>query len=228
MGFGKKDKRDQHHKKPHKGAKTPGHFGGKHGQVAQVREEIKGQGEVKTQVVEERFNLTVPYGLKNQIKRVFVKRNRAQDIVLGMPLSEYIRNQVLVVVFRNPQGGISGLPVTLAKKHKLQKLGFTHVTIESVPENHLDHLARPIPGDYDERHMVIRFWKPKAGHRKDGDKGGELVHEEYDELSVLEWLYENFLLDLYELPHLVSYDLLPKRDQERYAENAIVAQSQIL
>jgi hypothetical protein len=152
-----------------------------------------------------------------------VKVNRVDDRV-G---SGRIGGRILVMTFHESQGGIRGLPVSRAEERKLQKLGFTHVTIAWIPPDVRDDAAGPRPtGSYDERAFRIAWWKPRGGHQHAGEKGGEVVHEVHDELSVLQWIYENDLLALYEVPHLVGQDLLPKRDDDREAENGIAAQAQ--
>jgi len=221
-----KDPRDRRrHQRQHPGGRALGVVAGVHGTVAAVREERDGQGEVRAVVTEDRYDLTVPSALKERVRSLFVKVNRVDD----RRGSGRVGGCILVVTFREPQGGIRGLPVSNAQAGKLRRLGFTHVTIQAIPEASREAAAGPRPAcPYDERAFHIAWFKPRGGHQHAGEKGGEVVHETYDELSVLEWVYENDLLALYDVPHLVGQGLLPKRDDDREAENGIAAQAQAL
>lgn len=219
-----KDPRDRRRfQRQHPGGRAPGTVAGVHGTVAAVREERDDRGEVRAVIAEDRYDLAVPAELKPRVRSLFVKVNRVDDRTGGNRQG----GRVLVVTFHEPQGGIHGLPVSNAQAGKLRKLGFTHVVIQWIPPEARDEAAGPrLDGPYDERTFRIAWFKPRGGHQHAGEKGGEIVHEAHDELSVLQWIYENALLALYEVPHLVSQGLLPKRDDDREAENGIAAQAQ--
>lgn len=221
-----KDPRDRRRfQRQHPGGKASGTVAGVHGTVAAVREERDDRGEVRAVIVEDRYDLAVPAELKVRVRSLFVKVNRVDDRTGGNRQG----GRVLVVTFHEAQGGIHGLPVSNAQAGKLRKLSFTHATIQWIPPDARDAAAGERPeGPYDERAFRIAWFKPRGGHQHAGEKGGEVVHEVRDELSVLEWIYENDLLALYEVPHLVSQGLLPKRDEDREAENGIAAQAQAL
>ncbi|MDO8621933.1 MAG: hypothetical protein Q7R80_01765 [bacterium] len=223
-----KDPRDhRRHQRQQPGGRALGVVAGMHGTVAAVREERDGRGEVRAVVTEERYELTVPPALKERVRSLFVKVNRVDD----RRGSGRVGGRILVVTFHEPQGGIRGLPTSRAEERKLQKLGFTHVAIQWIPEASREEAAGTRvfgSSSYDERAFRIAWFKPRGGHQHAGEKGGEVVHEVYDELSVLQWIYENDLLALYDVPHLIGQGLLPKRDDDREAENGIAAQAQAL
>lgn len=223
-----KDPRDhRRYQRQHPGGRALGVVAGVHGTVAAVREERDDRGEVSAVVTEDRYDLAVPASLKDRMRSIFVKVNRVDD----RRGSGRIGGRILVVTFHESQGGIRGLPVSNAQTGKLRKLGFTHVAIQAIPEASREAAAgtREFGSpSYDERAFRIAWFKPRGGHQHAGEKGGEVVHEIHDELSVLEWVYENDLLALYEVPHLVGQGILPKRDDDREAENGIAAQAQAL
>lgn len=197
-----KDPRDaRRHKLQHPGGKAPGIVAGVRGAVAAVREERDGRGEVRVVVTEDRYDLPVPSALRDRVRSLFVKVNRVED----RQGSGRRGGRMLVVTFHEPQGGIRGLPVSNAQDGKLRKLGFTHVVIQWIPPEARDEAAGAHPaGPYDERAFRIAWFKPRGGHQHADEKGGEVVHEVHDELSALQWIYENDLLALYDVPHLVG------------------------
>lgn len=182
-------------------------------------------------VREERHNVAVPNALKGEVHHLFVKCNISFTLADETIVDEKVLGQLLVIAFHKSAKtarGITGLPVSKAAERKLRKEGFTHVTIHALPREHRDEVA----GDrgvnlYDERRFGISFYKPKAGHRDTDARGGELVEERYDELSVLQWLYENGLEPLFQVRALSGNGLLPMTDEERERKNAIAAQAQM-
>lgn len=131
----------------------------------------------------------------------------------------------LVITFRDPQQGIHGMPATPATTRKLAKASFTVAVIQRVPEGARDALAGPRTGPYDERGFRLTCCTPKDGHRQRGQQRDDTVYDVVDELQVLQFLYEYDLTALYEVPHLATCGFLPKRDEDRAYENAIVAQA---
>lgn len=213
-----KDPRDVRRKKTARpGGSAHGVIAGTRGTIDAVREEKDRAGTVRKTITEERYNLDVPQALRNRVRSVFVKQNRIET-----PGSDTVRGgRVLVITFREPQNGITGLPVSTAEERRLRKLAFVHVTIEFLPLEIRDAAAGPYLGGYDERAFRITWWKPRSGHRHEHEKGGEVVHGICDELSVLAWLSENDLGTLYEIPRAVKDRLLPMRDEDRDRENAL-------
>jgi hypothetical protein len=148
---------------------------------------------------------------------VFVKMNtrfpiEAEMVGVGIP-----QCRSLVVV--KEDGKITGLPLPKAKLKKLH-VGFRHFVIKYDPDqdrewnnNHLSDGR-----EYDEAGFWIGWYKAKGGHRHQDEKGGELVAEFQDELSVLQYLYENGLEALYELDTLTEWGFLPMNDDRRFEE----------
>ncbi|MFA5130344.1 MAG: hypothetical protein WC477_05535 [Patescibacteria group bacterium] len=202
------------------------------GSIGQKPDKIETRQETKADrvvaiVAESRIDLTVPNPLKERLKAVFVKTN-TETKVYGETVGETMtRSRVIVLVFKKPQNGISGLPVTPAESRKLRKDGFTHLVITSFPEGARDHTDWKI-GRYDESGWWVGFYKPKGGHAHDGEKGGEIVRDFNSELFILQFLYENDLLALYEVPLIASWGFLPKTDDARENENAAAAAIQTM
>lgn len=195
----------------------------------ETREEMKGDNVVAI-IVESRVDLTVPAALKDRLKAVFVKANTEVTIYNQAVDQSKLRSRVLVLVFKTPQNGITGLPVTPAEGRKLRKEGYTHVVITSVPEGarQREQFNALMEGRYDESGWWAGFYKPKGGHCHGNEKGGELVRDFQSELCVLQYLYENDLLALYEVPLLTSWGFLPKTDEAREQENAATAAIQLM
>jgi|GEM_PF-2547078 len=195
-------------------------FGGIKGSVAHLREQTSPKGHLVGIVCEERFDLKPPYGLGTKIKEIFVKHNSILDVQGTTLTSEGWRpgGTVLVIVFRDMQT-IMGLPVTEGRVRKYRKMAYTHVAINRMPKSQQSS---------EENDWAIAFYRHKAGRIRDNEKSGELALEVQDELSVLQWLFENGLEELTEISTVQSWKLLPKTDSQREAENAIAAQAQTL
>ncbi|MFZ6014795.1 MAG: hypothetical protein ACOYUZ_00350 [Patescibacteria group bacterium] len=217
----------RHHGRPGMPHPVSKQLDGIKGSVTAVREEKDPRGNVHNLVLEERFNVPIPNAVKDRVQSLFVKRNSTADAERKSRVIN-VRSHLLVITFREPQI-ITGLPVSPAKARKLAKMSFTHVTIERLPEEASNKMhGHHDIGEYDERSYRIVWWKPKAGHRRGAEKGGEAVYELCDELAVLQWLYENGLAGLYGHRVLTSWKLLPLRDEDREHENAITAQMQMV
>ncbi len=212
-----KDRRDRHPHDHRPGARAVANIGGIHGIVAAVREERGRGGVVRSIITEERFNIPMPPAIDDRVRGIFVKVN--WERAPHEPTPGRCRSRVLVIAFRNPQGGIVGLPVRRAEANKLRKCGYTHVTITWLAEDARDAAAGQRPRGYDERAFRIAWYKPRGGHWQEGEKGGEIVHAVHDELSVLEWLTRHNLLALYDIPELRVQGFLPLRDEDRSAAN---------
>ncbi|MFA5186184.1 MAG: hypothetical protein WC551_06870 [Patescibacteria group bacterium] len=195
----------------------------------ETREEFR-NGKLAAIVAESRVDVTVPTALKDRVKEVFIKANTAVELQGDIIVDTRLRSRVLVVVFKQVQNGIRGLPVTPAEGRKLRKEGFTHVVITSVPEGARERETAEAleAGRYDESGWWMGFYKPKGGHVHSHEKGGELVREFRSELFVLQYLYENDLADLFGVQLLTSWGFLPKTDDMREAENTAAAQLQLL
>lgn len=206
-----------------------GSHGQKPGEI-ETREETE-KGRLKAIVAESRIDLPIPTGLKAKgIKSVFAKINTATEIIGESTGITTVRSRALVVAFAQPQNGIAGLPVTRAQARKLRTNGFNHLVITSVPKaaREREQWEALANGRYDESGWWIGFYKPKGGHHHRDEKGGELVQDFQSELFVLQYLYENGLTGLYEVPLIASWNLLPKRDDDREEENAATAAIQMV
>ncbi len=196
----------------------------------ETREEMRG-GNIVSIIAESRVDIPVPAALKDRgVKEVFTKTNSAVELQGESITAEGFRSRTLVVVFKQPQNGIRGLPVSPAEGRKLRKQGFTHLVITSVPQGarQREGLDALMQGRYDESGWWLGFYKPTGGHRHEGQKGGELVCDFQSELFVLQYLCENGLWSLYEVPLIASWKFLPKTDEQREEENAAAEQIQAL
>ncbi len=195
----------------------------------ETHEEFR-NGKLAAIVAESRVDVTVPTALKDRVKEVFIKANTAVELQGDIIVDTRLRSRVLVMVFKQVQNGIRGLPVTPAEGRKLRKEGFTHVVITSVPEGARERETAETleAGRYDESGWWMGFYKPKGGHVHSHEKGGELVREFRSELFVLQYLYENDLAELFGVQLLTSWGFLPKTDDMREAENTAAAQLQLL
>ncbi|WKZ28638.1 MAG: hypothetical protein QY323_03805 [Patescibacteria group bacterium] len=193
--------------------------------------EVTEKGRIVRFVREERYNVPVPHGLKGEVRNLFIKRNSAFELDLhGKIYDERALGRVLVIVPHKDAKiarGIVGIPGTNAETKRLRKLGFSHLTIGWIPPDRREEAAGKRPEGYDERAFALNFYHPKSGGRHAGEKDGELVHEIIDELSVLEWIDENGLAELYTSKPLLANGFLPKTDEQRAEENAIAAKTQI-
>lgn len=187
-----------------------------------TREERNGKREVTTVVAETRTDVPIPAALKDLVKSLFTKEN-ATARIRDHQVVELGHSRTLVVVFKKPQNGIRGLPVRKAEAGKLRKLGYTHAVIQALPE-----AAKLEVEEYGEGGWRLEFYKPKGGHRKSDERGGELVHDTQDELSVLQFLFESDLRALYECPLLTSWKTLPMTDDERERQNGVANMVQAL
>lgn len=228
MGLGgQKDRRDQRRiKRRKKGNRSRGGPIGKNGLVTNVQSRHDEETGVTTTRTEERFQVAIPHPLRRRLKSIFVKRNSEMRSNERWDFDKHVRSMLLVIVFKRPVNGIENVLVNPAKERKLRKMGFTHVVIKQIPLLARDKVGGEwIPG-YDERAYEMTFFKPRGGHRKKGDKGGESVYTICDELSVLQWLHENGLESLYTVEYLTSWGFLPKRDEDRHKYNGMCAKAQ--
>jgi len=188
--------------------------------IENAREEMKG-GQIAAIVVETRLDLTFPSALKARgVTGVFIKLNIRHIIESEMIVQSVPAGRSLVVVYGD--GKITGLPLTKAQAKKLHK-GYRHFVIRYEPDEMRKmrnaHLGPE--SSFDEEGFWIGWYTPKGGHRHADEKGGELVAEFRSELFVLQFLYENSLVALYEIEPLVEWGFLPvndrRRDDEEYA-----------
>ena len=159
---------------------------------------------------------------KNGVTSLFVNRNT--DIGIDAHYRTVL-SHVLTIVFRGANRHIKGLPVTRARARKLRKKSFTHVTIHYLPESFRDQASGCKTGSgYDERGFMLTFYRHRNGQRKRGEKDSEIVYQVASELYVLQWLMENGLESIYEIPHLKTRGFLPMLDEERSHRNALCNQ----
>lgn len=234
MGLGgSKDPRDrrrrQRQQRRQEGSSARGRVGGamapaRRGSVVAVRHETNNKGKITTEVTEEAFDLPMPNGLGKALKTLRIKINRTREIDGPYKGSECVRSFVLSLVFRRTVEGLLGLPVSPTRQRKLRKIAYDRVSIEKIPDNKRDELAGPAGSGYDERGWRVNFWKDGHGKRRPGKRfSGRPVHTAIDELSVLEWIFNNGLEALYESPYLIGNRLLPKTDEQRVHEDGVVA-----
>ena len=205
--------------------------GGQTGRVTDIRDETDQDGQLTNQVMETRFDVPTPQSVRGLIKSIFVKRNVVVEREIGMRQHGRVRSDVLVIVprpkARQIVGQISGLPVNDVQAKKLRSCGFTHLTITWIPKavrHNLFESEEHQGVTFQERSYRLAFYRPKSGHHCRGDKGGQLVHEVTDELSVMQWLFENGLEGLWDSEYLASSGLLPMHDRERKHLMAVAAQ----
>ncbi|MDO8425353.1 MAG: hypothetical protein Q7T01_02465 [bacterium] len=221
-----KDRRDRNrymHKQRGGHAPVPG---GK-ARTATTREVPDARRDTREVTDEHRYNLRVPSALGGHVREIFVKVDRVRTFDQdGRKVRECDVTPKLVIVFRDRQHGVRGMPVPPAAAKRHRRTSFTHAVLQRIPEGARTELAGERTGAYDERGFRCTCFAPAGGQHARGGQHGEAVFDVVDELSVLQFLYEHDLTALYAVPHLASSGFLPMRDEDRMRDNSIAAQIQ--
>lgn len=162
--------------------------------------------------IQQKFAVRLPAGLGEKVNFVSAFVTHAIDVSgMGLAGDWRLHSSAVVLMFRKPQRGISGLPVRPYDAKKYGHLEFSHVAVCRRKGGWaIEFYGRPWDRiGYTTPLVLVRFWDARDVLKLD------------DELCALQWLYENGAEGLLDIPALASWGLLPKTDRERDRENML-------